>query len=78
MYIMYPIKKSRALLYFCFRKINHLVQYHLHSSSDVREVMSRTMLTYFCLRVRERLISWTGGGMGQQHSQPHHHPQATF
>ncbi len=25
MYIAYPIKKSRALLYPCFRKINHLV-----------------------------------------------------
>ncbi len=38
--------KNCVSLYYSFRKINHLVQYHLHSSSDVREAMSGTFIQF--------------------------------
>jgi hypothetical protein len=40
--------RNRVLLYYCFRKINHLVvKNHWHSSSGVREVVWSTEITVY-------------------------------
>jgi hypothetical protein len=42
--VIFPI--TLYSLHYCFRKINHLVHYHVHSSSDVREAVSGTVGSY--------------------------------
>jgi hypothetical protein len=42
--IHYNHNRNHVLLYYLFQEINHLVPLHLHSSSDVREVVSSTLI----------------------------------